>query len=44
MDQQQQLEMVQRMRQNVVGTGAALQPSSTYAVTVEDGHDPYDQR
>ncbi|WP_433583736.1 alpha/beta hydrolase [Paenibacillus amylolyticus] len=36
MDQQQQLEMVQRMRQNVVGTGSALQPSSTYAVTVEE--------
>ncbi|WKL01692.1 hypothetical protein Q0F98_35320 [Paenibacillus amylolyticus] len=36
MDQQQQLAMVQRMRQNVVGTGAALQPSSTYAVTVKE--------
>ncbi|WP_458460493.1 alpha/beta hydrolase [Paenibacillus sp.] len=36
MDQQQQLAMVQRMRENVVGTGAALQPSSTYAVTVEE--------
>lgn len=36
MDQQQQMAMVQRMRQNVVGTGAALQPSSAYAVTVEE--------
>ncbi|MGN7412792.1 alpha/beta hydrolase [Paenibacillus sp. SAF-068] len=36
MDHQQQLAMVQRMRQNVVDTSAALQPSSTYAVTVEE--------
>ncbi|WP_145317582.1 alpha/beta hydrolase [Paenibacillus xylanexedens] len=36
MDQEQQLVMVQRMRENDVGTGAALQPSTAYAVKVEE--------
>nr|WP_235533260.1 alpha/beta hydrolase [Paenibacillus sp. Leaf72] len=37
MDHKQQLEMVRRFRENVVGTGAALQPSASFAVQRQEG-------
>ncbi|SLK10319.1 alpha/beta hydrolase fold [Paenibacillus sp. RU5A] len=36
MDHHQQLKMVQQLRENVVGTGSALQPSSSFSVGTEE--------